>query len=56
MFGFADAVALRVNIPYIPSELIGTIPYIVTIVVLAGFIGRATPPKAVGKPYYKGGK
>ncbi|ACB84019.1 ABC transporter permease [Natranaerobius thermophilus] len=56
LFGFADAIAIRVDIPYIPSELIGAIPYVVTIIVLAGLIGRATPPRAVGKPYYKGGK
>ncbi len=56
LFGFAEAIALRVDVPLVPSEMIGTIPYVVTIIVLAGFIGRATPPRALGKPYVKGGK
>jgi simple sugar transport system permease protein len=37
----------------IPAQIVGTLPYIVTIVVLAGFIGRSTPPAAVGVPYEK---
>ncbi len=56
LFGFAEAISIRVDIPYIPSELIGAIPYVVTVIVLAGFIGKATPPAAMGDPYYKGGK
>ncbi|MFW5790044.1 MAG: ABC transporter permease [Bacillota bacterium] len=55
LFGFAEAIAVRVDIAFIPSELISSIPYVLTIVVLAGFIGKANPPKASGKPYDKGG-
>jgi simple sugar transport system permease protein len=36
-----------------PNQLIGMLPYIVTIIVLAGAIGRATPPAASGVPYEK---
>ncbi|NJL96095.1 MAG: ABC transporter permease [Anaerolineae bacterium] len=55
LFGFSDALgvrlqALNVNIPV---QFLQMVPYIVTIVVLAGLIGRALPPKAVGKPYEK---
>jgi ABC-type uncharacterized transport system permease subunit len=37
----------------IPVQFIQIIPYVLTMVVLAGFIGRATPPKAIGTPYIK---
>lgn len=56
LFGFAEAVAVRVDFAFIPSELISSIPYVLTIVVLAGFISKANPPKASGKPYDKGGR
>jgi general nucleoside transport system permease protein len=32
------------------------VPYLITIIVLAGLVGRAIPPKAVGVPYEKEGK
>ena len=54
LFGYAEAVAVRVELPFIPSELISAIPYILTIVVLAGFFGKSTPPAADGEPYTKG--
>jgi len=56
IFGFADAIqgkmqnVLQVGIP---PEFLQMAPYILTIVVLAGAIGRAIPPNAVGKPYEK---
>jgi len=37
----------------LPSTLVQSIPFILTMLVLAGFIGRATPPKAIGKPFEK---
>jgi simple sugar transport system permease protein len=37
----------------IPSEFLAMAPYIATIVVVAGLIGRARPPAADGKPYIK---
>lgn len=37
----------------IPSQLFGALPYIVTIVVLAGFVGRSVAPAADGQPYAK---
>ncbi len=56
LFGFAEAIAVRVDFPFIPSELISAIPYVLTLVVLAGFFGKSTPPAASGEPYYKGEK
>jgi simple sugar transport system permease protein len=38
----------------IPIQFLGLIPYVVTILVLAGFVGRAVAPAAVGKPYERG--
>jgi general nucleoside transport system permease protein len=37
----------------IPSQVYGALPYIVTIVILAGVVGRSIPPAAVGRPYTK---
>ena len=37
----------------IPSQVYGALPYIVTIVILAGVVGRSIPPAAVGRPYEK---
>jgi len=52
LFGFGEAVK-----PYlpkvIPSQFIDMIPYVLTILVLASAIGRATPPAAIGVPYSK---
>ncbi|MCH1464104.1 MAG: ABC transporter permease [Alphaproteobacteria bacterium] len=59
MFGFLDAVAARlqgVEVPVIgqiPTDLILVLPYVLTVILLAGFIGKATPPHAIGRPYVK---
>jgi general nucleoside transport system permease protein len=53
-FGFAEAVAIRMQGTVdIPNQFIQMIPYVLTMVVLAGWIGRAAPPKALGIPYVK---
>lgn len=59
MFGFLDAVAIRLQgvvlpgIGEVPVQAIQALPYVLTVVLLAGFIGRATAPKAVGIPFLK---
>jgi simple sugar transport system permease protein len=54
LFGLADAIAIRMQgVVNIPVQFIQIIPYVLTLVVLAGFIGRATPPRAIGTPYVK---
>lgn len=59
LFGFLDAMAIRlqgVSVPglgQVPVPLIQALPYIFTVVLLAGFIGRAVAPKALGVPYVK---
>src|SRR5215510_3982561 len=53
-FGLAEAVAIRMQgTVNIPNQFIQMIPYILTMVVLAGLIGRARPPKALGVAYVK---
>ena len=37
----------------IPPQLMLALPYIFTVIILAGFIGKAIPPKAGGEPYTK---
>ena len=53
LFGFGLAVTFQVPQEAIPIEFIQMIPYILTIIVLAGFGGRAIAPAAIGKPYRK---
>jgi ABC-type uncharacterized transport system permease subunit len=53
LFGLGGALTIRVPPETIPNEFIQMIPYVLTIVVLAGFGGRAIAPAAVGKPYRK---
>lgn len=59
MFGFLDAVAIRLQgqefpvIGEVPVQAIQALPYVLTVVLLAGFIGRAVAPKAVGVPFVK---
>ena len=59
MFGFMDALAARlqgVEIPvigHISTDLILVLPYLLTVILLAGFIGKASPPRSIGVPYIK---
>lgn len=59
LFGFLEAGSSRlqgVDLPLIgqaPVDLIQVLPYLLTVILLAGFFGRAIPPKAIGEPYVK---
>ena len=56
VFGFADAIQARAaifKIP-VPSEFLLMLPYLVTIIVVAGLVGRVRAPAADGQPYQKG--
>ena len=59
LFGFLDAAAIRLQgvvlpgVGEVPVQLIQALPYLLTVVLLAGFIGKATAPKALGSPYIK---
>ncbi len=55
IFGFSDQLATSLQLLRVPvpSDLLLTAPFVVTIVVVAGLIGRLRPPAADGKPYTK---
>lgn len=54
LFGFANALAVLLSGTGFPSALLAMLPYIMTLAVLILFIGRSEPPRANGKPYFKG--
>ncbi len=53
VFGFAEAIQLKMSNlnTGIPSEFLLMAPYLVTLIVVAGFVGRSRAPKAAGQPY-----
>ena len=51
MFGAAEALQITLQGSAFPNELLQMLPYLVTMLTLAGFIGRAVPPRAIGIPY-----
>ena len=58
LFGFLQALAIRyqnvdIGAFTIPVQVMDALPYILTVVILAGFVGRAIPPRAGGEPYVK---
>jgi general nucleoside transport system permease protein len=59
LFAFTDAVQIRLQgtplplIGTVPTEAIQALPYLATVLLLAGFVGRAIAPKAIGVPYVK---
>jgi simple sugar transport system permease protein len=59
LFAFADAVQVRIQgvplpiIGEVPSSFVQMIPYVLTVLVLAGFVGKSVGPKASGIPYVK---
>ena len=59
LFAFADVVQARLQgtplplVGVVPVQLIQAIPYVLTVLLLAGFVGRAVAPRAIGVPYVK---
>ncbi|KPQ07756.1 MAG: simple sugar transport system permease protein [Rhodobacteraceae bacterium HLUCCA12] len=58
LFGMLEAIANRfpsldLGIVTLPGQFMAALPYILTVVILAGFVGRAVPPRAGGAPYVK---
>jgi general nucleoside transport system permease protein len=59
LFGFLDALSIygqNAQLPIIsevPDQAIQALPYVLTVILLAGFIGKSSPPKAGGVPYVK---
>lgn len=59
LFGFLQALALRPDVIQgalgfkVNAQLLDVLPYILTVIILAGFVGKAIPPRAGGEPYVK---
>jgi simple sugar transport system permease protein len=59
LFGFLQALALRPDLIEatigikVQVQLLDALPYILTVIILAGFVGKAVPPRAGGEPYVK---
>lgn len=59
LFGFLDAVAIRLQgvtlpgIGEVPVQAVQALPYLLTVILLAGFIGKPAAPRALGRPYLK---
>ncbi len=59
LFGFLQALSLRPDAVAavlqfkVPGQFLDALPYILTVVILAGFVGKAIPPRAGGEPYVK---
>lgn len=59
LFGFLQALALRPDLIErvlsfrVNGQLLDVLPYILTVIILAGFVGKAIPPRAGGEPYVK---
>ncbi|WP_458792373.1 ABC transporter permease [Yoonia sp. MH D7] len=59
LFGFLQALALRPDVIEgvlsfkVNGQLLDVLPYILTVIILAGFVGKAVPPRAGGEPYVK---
>jgi general nucleoside transport system permease protein len=59
LFGFLEAIGIRYqgftipDIGTVPVQFMQALPYILTVVILAGFVGKAIPPRAGGQPYVK---
>jgi simple sugar transport system permease protein len=57
LFAFADAAQTRLQgvalpvVGVIPVELVSAIPYVLTVLLLAGFVGVSRAPRALGIPY-----
>jgi simple sugar transport system permease protein len=56
LFGFAIILRIWANTvsPGIPTDFITMVPYLVTLIAVAGFAGKVRAPAAAGKPYVKG--
>jgi ABC-type uncharacterized transport system permease subunit len=59
LFGFLQAISLRPDMIEavfrfkVQAQLLDALPYILTVIILAGFVGKAIPPRAGGQPYVK---
>jgi simple sugar transport system permease protein len=53
LFASAEALQLNLQSDTVPTQLVQSLPYLVTLLVLVGFIGKSVPPREIGKPFEK---
>jgi simple sugar transport system permease protein len=53
LFASAEALQLNLQSDAVPTQLVQSLPYLVTLLVLVGFIGKSVPPREIGKPFEK---
>lgn len=53
LFAATESMEIWLQTGWIPSQLVQSLPYIITLVVLAGFVGRASAPRDAGTPFEK---
>jgi len=55
IFGLPEAIQIKLSFyfPNVPYQFLSMLPYILTMIVLAGIVGKAIPPAADGQPYEK---
>lgn len=54
LFGAAEALQLRIRLELIPTQALQALPYLLTMIVLVLWVGRAEAPASVGRPYSRG--
>ncbi len=50
LFGFAEAVQIRLQGMGVATQFVQMLPYVITMIALAGWVGRSRPPAALGRP------
>jgi len=56
MFAATESMEIWLQTGFIPSQLVQSLPYVITLLVLAGFVGRASAPRDAGIPFEKNRK
>jgi len=56
LFAAAETLQIRLSGQGVPTQFLQMLPYLVALAVLAGWVGRAVPPAALGRPYRRGGE
>ena len=53
LFAATESMEIWLQTGWIPSQLVQSLPYVITLVVLAGFVGRSSAPRDAGTPFEK---
>ncbi len=56
LFAAAETLEIRLSGRGVPTQFLQMIPYLAALAVLAGWVGRAVAPAAIGRPYRRGGE